>query len=283
MTSLLLLGVLGLAAVALAWWLLVITEGVYLGRVVVVWLYDLYARRYDRIKRFDRQDEAFFLGQRVLRALNGVRAPLVLDVATGTGRLPQALMETPTFNGKVCGLDLSRRMLGVAAAKLAGYGDRTRLLWQEAERLPFPDGAFDLVACVEALEFFEDQLVVLAEIVRVLRPGGVLLSTRRRSRDAFLMPGKALREEALAALLSGLGMEAVEFWPWQVDYNMLWARKPGAPTAARGNARPLVEVLHCPQCGAAAMIEGADGLRCGQCGARYPIAADGVIELHRRR
>ena len=219
----------------------------------------------------------------MLRALKGVRAPLVLDVATGTGRLPLALLETPTFNGRVWGLDLSRKMLGVAAAKLAGYGDRARLLWQEAERLPFADGAFDLVACLEALEFFEDQRVVLVEIVRVLRPAGVLLSTRRRGRDAFLMPGKALDEKALAALLHELGMEAVEFSPWQKDYDMLWARKPGASAGAQAGVRPLVEVLRCPQCGAPALMEETDGLRCERCRARYPIGAAGVIELRGRR
>ncbi len=40
------------------WWLLITTEGVYLGRRVVIWLYDVYARRYDRIKQYDAGWEA---------------------------------------------------------------------------------------------------------------------------------------------------------------------------------------------------------------------------------
>lgn len=263
---------------ALAWWLLVITEGAYLGRRVVVWLYDLYASRYDAIKGFDPDSEAYFLGRHVFRLLAQTRAGLVLDVATGTGRLPLLLMQSPTFNGHVWGLDLARKMLRIAAGKLAGYGGRTRLLWGAAERLPFADDTFDLVTCLEALEFFDDQRAALAEMVRVLRPGGALLTTRRRGRDARLMPGKALGEAALAALLAGLGLEDVAFWAWQIDYDLVEARKPGA---GRGGVRPLVEVMRCPRCGAPALAEDTRALACEACGARYPVAADGVIELRR--
>ncbi|GAB4464131.1 MAG: hypothetical protein Kow00120_30270 [Anaerolineae bacterium] len=280
MPEILLLGVIGLAGVALAWWLLVTTEGVYLGRRVVVWLYDLYAHRYDRIKGFDPDDEAAFLGRYVFHALEGAPAALVLDVATGTGRLPLLLMEAPAFNGRVWGLDLSRRMLRVAAKKLAPYGQRTRLLWQAAESLPFVDAAFDMVTCLEALEFFTDQRAVLAEVARVLRPGGVLVTTRRLGRDAALMPGKALSEAKLAALLGALGLEGVAFYPWQMDYDIVLAQKTGAPSAGQGGVRPLEEALCCPACRAATLVETAGALRCEACGARYPIAGDGVILLH---
>ncbi len=277
------LGLIGLIGVALAWYLLVITEGVYLGRRVVVWLYDLYAGRYDAIKGFDPETEARYLGRYVLPALEDVRAALVLDVATGTGRLPLLLMETPTFNGYVWGLDLSRRMLRTAAHKLASYARRVRLLWHAAECLPFPDNTFDMVTCLEALEFFEDQRAALAEMVRALKPGGALVTTRRRGRDARLMPGKALSEPALAMLLEGLSLEGVEFWAWQVDYDIVLAWKPGVPGRGMGGVRPLVEALRCPACSASAMAEGEGALTCAACGARYPIGADGVIELQSGR
>ncbi|MBN1286374.1 MAG: class I SAM-dependent methyltransferase [Anaerolineae bacterium] len=278
-TPLLVVGVLGLIAVPVLWWLLVTTEGVYLGRRVVVGLYDLYAARYDKIKGFDPRNELLYLGLAVLGALRGVKAPLVLDVATGTGRLPLVLLNEPFFNGRVWGLDLARRMLVHAARKTRGHGDRVRWLWQRAEYLPFEDGSFDLVTCLEALEFFEDQRAVLAEIVRVLRPGGILLATRRLGRDAKLMPGKALREDALRGLLEALGFEAVEFKPWQMDYDYVWARKPGGSITGRGNTLPLPELLRCVRCSAAALVEEEKRLRCTACGAQYPIEGD-IINLH---
>ena len=281
-TELLFLGLLGLAGVALAWWLLVTTEGVYLGQRVVTALYDLYASRYDRIKGFDPETEAAYLGERALRALRDVAAPLVLDVATGTGRLPLALLEMPTFNGHVWGVDLSRRMLRVAAAKLDPYDGRARLLWGPAERLPFVDGVFDMVTCLEALEFLQDQRAALAEIARVLRPGGVLLTSRRRGRDARLMPGRALDARRLARVLEEAGFADLDLVAWQVDYDLVWARKPQGAAARAGGLRPLVEVMRCPACASAAMAACEDALRCAACGARWPIAADGVIELGAR-
>ncbi len=273
---LLLLGILGLAGAALAWWLLVTTEGVYLGQRVVIWLYDLYAGRYDAIKGFDPRSETLFLGLSTRIALKDVRAPLVLDVATGTGRYPLVLLEEPHFNGRVWGLELSRKMLSQAAAKLGDRGDRLAWLWYEAEHLPFEDHTFDMVACLEALEFLRSQRQALAEMVRVLRPGGVLLTTRRLGRDARLMPGRALSESALQALLESLGRESGAFRRWQMDYDLVWAHRPGA---GKGGARPLLEVLRCPACEAVALKEKARALACQTCGARHPLAEDGVIEL----
>ena len=280
MTHILIIGILGLIGVALAWWLLVTTEGVYLGRRVVIWLYDLYAGRYDNIKKFDPTGEMFYLGLSVLGALRDTKAPLVLDVASGTGRLSRVLLSAAQFNGRVWGLDLSRRMLARAALKLRGYGNRARWLWRGAESLPFEDGCFDMVTCLEALEFFVDQRAVLAEVVRVMRPGGILLTTRRLGRDARLMPGKALSAPELRALLEALGLEQVEFRRWQMDYDQVWARKPGGSIGGRGNTLPLLELLRCVRCGALALVEDEAELCCKACGARYAIT-DGVIDLRR--
>ena len=85
---LLLVGLLLLSA-WLIWWLIFQTEGVYLGRRVVIWLYDVYATRYDGIVQHDDIDEHLYLAQPLLNRLEHT-APHVLDVATGTGRLPLA-------------------------------------------------------------------------------------------------------------------------------------------------------------------------------------------------
>ena len=60
----------------LLYWLLVSTEGVYLGRRIVVWLYDITARRYDDIKEYDPDDERLLVTNPVLAALQGHPQPL---------------------------------------------------------------------------------------------------------------------------------------------------------------------------------------------------------------
>ncbi len=266
-----------LGLVIVLWWLLVITEGVYLGRGVVIALYDLYARRYDRIKQYDPVTESRYLARPLIESLP-TRAPLVLDVATGTGRLPLALLSEPDFQGRIVALDLSRRMLAVAAEKLAPYGQRVTLLHHSAERLPFPDGAFDLVTCLEALEFMPRPRDVLSELVRVVRPGGLLLLTNRRGRDARLMPGHTWSDAQLERLLRALGAVHVEIAAWQLDYSLVWALKAGR-SAIRG-ARPLEEVWRCPACGALEMLPVVGGWRCLACEVHVPRAADGVAEVH---
>ena len=54
---------LALALLWLAWWLIIASEGVYLGRRAVIWLYDLYAIRYDAIKRVQPLYERALLAQ----------------------------------------------------------------------------------------------------------------------------------------------------------------------------------------------------------------------------
>jgi ubiquinone/menaquinone biosynthesis C-methylase UbiE len=210
----------------LIYWVLVVTEGVFLGRRMVVWLYDLTAKRYDGIKQFDSEAEQFFLIRPLLYRLNAGPSPLVLDVATGTGRLPAFLLDEPTFNGRVIGLDASARMLAVAASKLRPYRYRAALVQQTAADLPFPDTAFDTVSCLEALEFFPDDTAALQEMVRVLRPGGVLVVTRRRGWEAKTFVGRYRDPGAFERHLQGLGLAEVETMPWQVEYDLVFARKP---------------------------------------------------------
>lgn len=92
----------------------------------------------------------------------------VLDVACGTGALALAAAATVGPAGAVTGLDANPGMLAVARAKAAAVD------WVEgrAEALPFADGRFDAVVSQFGLMFFEDRRKALAEIVRVLRPGG---------------------------------------------------------------------------------------------------------------
>lgn len=271
-----LIALLALGGLAI-YWLVFLTEGVYLGRRAVIWLYDLYAGRYDDIKQYDPVTESYFLAIPLLQRLVAVRAPLILDVATGTARLPLALLDQPVFQGRIVALDLSRKMLAVAAAKLAPHRSRIALLHQRAETLPFPDNTFDAVTCLEALEFMMDPPVVLRELVRVLRPGGLLVLTNRQGRDAHLMPGRTFAHAHLDRLLRDeMGMAAVEIQPWQVDYRIVWAVKAGRSPVA--GPLSLGEIWRCPGCGAVELIQVERGWRCLMCEARVPVGEDGVIE-----
>jgi len=262
------------------WYLLWLTEGMYLGWRVVALLYDWYAARYDRVKRYDPVYETFFLARPLLSRLRaeGVAAPLVLDVATGTGRVPALLLEQDDFQGRVVGLDISRKMLFHAAVKLYPR-HRAALIWHTASDLPFPADTFDAVTCIEAWEFFPAASEDLRDLVRVLRPGGTLLITNRTGADARLMPGKTLSTTAMRDwLVDGLGLVDVEYEHWQVDYDLFWARKAG--TSAPAGPRPLAEILRCPACCAGQMIptDGGDWV-CLSCEQRAAVGADGVIEL----
>lgn len=295
--------VLLLVLAVLLHWQLNLAEGVYLGSRAVVWLYDRFAPRYDRVKQFSERDEAHFLGEPLARALRGVATSLVLDVATGTARLPLALFRQPTFTGRVVALDLSREMLRQAAANTSLYQDRLTLLWQDATWLPFPDGVFHAVTCIEALEFLPDARATLAEMARVLRPGGILLITNRTGPGVRWMPGRTMTRQDLTALLESLALEKVNIAVWQIDYDMAWARKPIARpgvTPDQVYADPfltLPDLLRCPKCARGSRVPGTvqplptlgrdsrpltrrdRAFNCEVCGSDFPLADDGVVEL----
>ena len=273
--NLFLVALVAVGVIAAGWWLLIATEGVYLGRRVVIWLYDLYAERYDRIKNYQSIYEHALLAQPIMEHIAPHKAPLVLDVATGTGRMPLALLRHAHFQGRVIGVDLSRRMLTQAADKLAGEGERVALLWCPAEKLPFADDTFDVVTSLESLEFMTNPAAALREMVRVLRPDGLLLISNRI--NTRLMPGKTWSSEQLAAVLAEAGIEDAEVEPWQEDYHRVWAIKGGQslPTGAR----PLDEILRCPCCINHLLTRQPDGWLCEACGGRVTTGADGVIEL----
>lgn len=211
--------------ILIGYWQLVITEGVYLGPKVVALLYDWTAPRYDRLKDFDAAGEAYFLGRPLASALGNFERPRVLDIATGTGRLPQTLLGQPDFDGQVFGLDLSAKMLRVAEQHLISRAERVGLVVASAAPLPMANDQFEAVTCLEALEFFADGQVALGEMVRVLRPGGWLLITNRVGWEAHLMPGHTWSRAQLIEMLRGLALTDISVRPWQTCYDLVWARK----------------------------------------------------------
>lgn len=212
----------------LIWWLIFETEGVYLGKGMVVWLYDVYATRYDGIKEANDEADFMLLSEPILLRTRPHNDPMILDVATGTGRLPLIMARNAHFEGHVVGLDLSRKMLDVAQHKIDDlhFEDFITLIHDNAQDMPFIDDAFDVVSCLEALEFMPDSEATLKEIIRVLRPGGILLITIRI--DTPWMPNRTWDEDTMRQILENNHMQAIVFEVWQENYTKVWAVKSGA-------------------------------------------------------
>ena len=124
---------------------------------------------------YDRVGAVLSLGQDPLwRRFLVSRLPTdgrhVLDVATGTGLVAAELLRR---GFSVTGLDQSPEMLKAARRRLDG---KVELVEGAAESLPFPDLAFDHITFTYLLRYVDDPGATLAELARVLRPGGVLVS-----------------------------------------------------------------------------------------------------------
>lgn len=105
------------------------------------------------------------------RALEGIPVPSVLDVGCGTGMLSEQLLSAfPSC--RLTGVDLSPAMVERARARLAG---RAEVREADAERLPFHDGAFDLVVCNDSFHHCPDPDRAAFQMWRVLRKGGALV------------------------------------------------------------------------------------------------------------
>jgi len=93
----------------------------------------------------------------------------VLDVATGTGAVARELVAQKGCT--VVGLDQSPEMLAEARRRApAGL----TLMEGRAEKLPFPDAAFDALTFTYLLRYVDDPAATLRELVRVVRPGGTI-------------------------------------------------------------------------------------------------------------
>jgi ubiquinone/menaquinone biosynthesis C-methylase UbiE len=101
----------------------------------------------------------------------------VLDVACGTGVVARIAATRVGPSGTVVGIDLNPGMLGVARSVVSPDSrSGGQLQWQEAsaDKLPFPDGSFNVVYCQLGLQFFADRPAALREMRRVLGTEGRL-------------------------------------------------------------------------------------------------------------
>jgi len=128
---------------------------------------------------YDRMGAILSLGQDprwrryLVSRVHSIPGSWALDVATGTGLVARELARK---NLRVVGLDQSPAMLGraVRATRDSGLEGQVRFVLGQAQALPFADEAFDAVTFTYLLRYVDDPAATLAELARVLRPGGVM-------------------------------------------------------------------------------------------------------------
>jgi demethylmenaquinone methyltransferase / 2-methoxy-6-polyprenyl-1,4-benzoquinol methylase len=151
--------------------------------------------------RYDLLAEILSFGQNgqwrsaMTRRVTGNVPPnsVILDVASGTAGVALQLAERT--RARVIGVDLTEQMLrqGQRRVAAAGMRDRITLAAGRAEQLPFPDASVDALTFTYLLRYVEDPQATLAELARVLKPGGVMASLE------FCVPTSALWHPAWLA------------------------------------------------------------------------------------
>lgn len=175
--------------------------------------YDEVASAFDALSQ--RHNRAF--AERLIEIAGIAAGERVLDVGTGTGLCALAAARPAGAEGRVLGVDLSEGMLAVARRKASQQAPSAEFQRMDAEALELEDGSFDVVVCLFALLHFPAPERALAEMRRVLRPGGRLalaagsgppLLSRFALKRALAVLGELLRRrvqlhapQALEALL----------------------------------------------------------------------------------
>ena len=253
-------------------------EGAHLGPRWQSWLYDRWSRKYDEGKRASQLHDDEMLAQPLLERLKDVPEPLILDFATGTGRLSFALLSRPEFRGRIIALDISQGMLEQAAAKLGGVStsDMTHtaeVLRHQSMPLPFPNECFDAVCCLEVLELLPDTRLALAEMARLLRPGGILLTSRGTEESGRRAKVKSVA--ALTAILEACGFENILITKWWKLFDRVLANKNG--TSSPVGSKSLTDVLQCSSCSQIRWARTSSALKCEHCGREVPITPEQIV------
>jgi len=200
-------------------------------------------RREQVLQRRERNTEAFFSDvadewDRLRGDLFGETSDLQLvpalldpgvvvgDLGCGSGRIAATLAP---YARAVVGVDASPEMLAVARARLAGLGN-VELVQGRIEELPLPTASLDLALVVHLLHHVADPAVALAEVARVLRPGGRLVIA-----DVLPHPYEEYRR-TMGHVWLGFGRQAVEAALAQAGLTAERWHEPGVEPGARGPA-----------------------------------------------
>jgi ubiquinone/menaquinone biosynthesis C-methylase UbiE len=136
------------------------------------WQGDLYDVQHDYFARVIQRRKAYAM--EMIGKLPGMPPGTALDIGCGSGVYLEELLQK---GFDACGMDISNEMLSVTRNRLAGAiaEGRLRLAAGDVEHIPFDRNEFDLVICVGVFGYLLRDEAAIAEILRVLKPGGYLL------------------------------------------------------------------------------------------------------------
>ena len=134
-------------------------------------MFNAIAHRYDLLNHLLSAGIDIYWRRRALSLVRHEAPRRLLDVATGTGDL--AIAARRLGPERIVAADVALEMVRLGVPKAAAGGLPIHWLGGDAERLPFADGAFDLVTAAFGVRNFGDIPAGLAEARRVLRPGGL--------------------------------------------------------------------------------------------------------------
>jgi len=157
----------------------------------------------------------------------------VLEPGCGAGRLTELLAQGVGPEGSVLGFDVSTAMVARAAAR--GLPPWARVVRASASRVPAADRSVDLAICFSVFPHLEDRPAALAELARVVRPGGRAWVAHLACRDAIngfhagldgpvrhhLLP----TTDELAEMLSDAGFDVLEQTDSESDGYRVGARR----------------------------------------------------------
>ncbi|PTM04782.1 MAG: bifunctional demethylmenaquinone methyltransferase/2-methoxy-6-polyprenyl-1,4-benzoquinol methylase UbiE [Bacteroidetes bacterium] len=138
-------------------------------------MFDNISERYDLLNHLLSLSIDKGWRKKVVKMASEGEPKLILDVATGTADLAIALAKA--HPEKITGIDISAGMLSVGRTKVAKKNLSSLITLEQAdsEDLPFPDATFDAITVAFGVRNFENLEKGLAEMLRVLKPGGRLL------------------------------------------------------------------------------------------------------------
>ncbi len=153
----------------------------------VATMFDSIAGKYDFLNHFLSAGTDIYWRRKAVDELKALRPARILDIATGTADFAIETLRAAAPDAHVTGVDISEGMLDVGRRKLAEkqLGHRIRLELGDSENLPFADGSFDAVTASFGVRNFAHLEVGLAEMRRVLRPGGKLVILEFSKPTAF--------------------------------------------------------------------------------------------------